>query len=67
MMKKNECCGTCRWHEHEDIDDGWVCVNPESEYCTDWTDYEHNCLDWEPRKERINPSKDNRKTRQTEK
>lgn len=41
MMKKNECCGTCRWHEHEDIDDGWVCVNPESEYCTDWTDYEH--------------------------
>ena len=22
-----ECCGTCKYHQHEDTDDGWVCVN----------------------------------------
>ena len=43
----NECCGTCKWHQHEDIDDGWVCVNDRSEYCTDWTDYKDCCEDWE--------------------
>ena len=48
-MKK--CCGTCKWHSHEDISDGYVCVNDESEYCTDWTDYDHCCEDWEGRDE----------------
>jgi hypothetical protein len=33
MDDKKKCCGTCRWHKHEDIDDGWVCVNDQSEYC----------------------------------
>lgn len=46
-----KCCGTCRWHSHEDISDGWVCVNDESDYCTDWTDYDHCCEDWEEREE----------------
>lgn len=41
------CCGTCRWHEHEDIDDGWVCVNDQSEYCADWTEYDDICDEWE--------------------
>lgn len=31
----------------QDIDDGWVCVNSDSEYCTDWTDYDFVCPDWE--------------------
>ena len=35
-----QCCGTCKYHHHESIDDGWVCVNSDSEYCTDWTEYE---------------------------
>jgi len=42
-------CGTCRWHEHEDISDGWVCVNDKSDECTDWTHYEHSCEHWEGR------------------
>ena len=45
--KMDECCGTCKYHQHEDIDDGWVCVNDRSEYCADWTDYKDCCEDWE--------------------
>lgn len=30
-MSEKECCGTCRWHQHESVDDGWVCVNPDSD------------------------------------
>ena len=45
--KMDECCGTCKWHQHESVDDGWVCVNDRSEYCTDWTDYKDYCEDWE--------------------
>lgn len=48
-MKKY--CGTCKWHNREDISDGYVCVNEESEYCADWTDYDHCCEDWEGRDE----------------
>ena len=46
---KEECCGTCKWHERESIDDGWVCVNADSRYNTDWTDYEDYCEDYEAR------------------
>ena len=44
-----KCCGTCEWHFHEDISDGWVCVNDQSDYVADWTDYEHCCDEWEGR------------------
>lgn len=50
MMDTNKCCGTCEYHEHEKIDDGWVCANAKSRYCTDWTDYDHCCEDWEERR-----------------
>jgi len=46
---KKECCGTCDWHKHEDVDDGWVCVNPGSIYCTEWTDFNDYCPEWEER------------------
>lgn len=36
------CCGTCKWHLYENIDEGFVCANIDSEYCADWTDY----ADW---------------------
>lgn len=49
---KKKCCGTCRWHCHEDITDGWVCVNSDSEYCTDFTPYDHSCPDWEERSQK---------------
>ena len=29
-MTKDKCCGTCKYHYHENIDDGWVCVNDRS-------------------------------------
>lgn len=32
MRDKRQICGTCKYHHHEDIDDGWVCVNDDSEY-----------------------------------
>ena len=45
--EKKECCGTCRYHVHEGIDDGWVCVNDTSLYCADWTEYDFCCDDYE--------------------
>lgn len=46
-----ECCGTCRWHDpHEGngfVD--WYCVNDKSEYCTEATEYDHSCDEWEER------------------
>ena len=44
-------CGTCRWHKHEDISDGWVCVNDQSDHCADWTDYNDACDKWEGKKD----------------
>lgn len=49
MTYKKECCGTCKWHHHESVDDGWVCVNADSDFCTDWTDYDDCCDEWEGR------------------
>lgn len=49
MEGNKKCCGTCRWHEHEGIDEGWVCTNADSDYCADWTEYDHCCEEWEGR------------------
>ena len=48
-MAEKRICGTCRWHRHEDINDGWVCVNITSRFCSDWTGYSDTCEDWEGR------------------
>lgn len=48
--KQEHCCGTCKYHQHEDITDGWVCVNQGSIYCTEWTEYTNYCTEWEERK-----------------
>lgn len=50
MRDEKECCGTCTYHQHESIDDGLVCVNSYSDYCSDWTDYDFCCDEWEGRK-----------------
>lgn len=42
-------CGTCKYHKHESIDDGWICVNADSEYVADWTEYDFCCDEWEGR------------------
>lgn len=26
MIEPRKCCGACRYHRHESIDDGWICV-----------------------------------------
>lgn len=48
-MTEERICGTCRYHYHENICDGWVCVNDASEYVTDYTEYEDSCEEWEGR------------------
>lgn len=48
-MDSQKVCGTCKYHQFEDISDGWVCVNNESEYVSDWTEFNHTCPDWEGR------------------
>lgn len=50
-MEKKDCCGLCKYHVHEDIDDGWVCVNPDSDNFTDWTEYDDACEEFEQRQE----------------
>ena len=47
--KVRKCCGTCKWYEHEDITDGFVCVNGESDYVADFTDKKFCCDDYEER------------------
>lgn len=49
MIDEKKCCGTCKYHYHESIDGGWVCVNYESEYVADWTEYSDSCEEWEGR------------------
>lgn len=50
-MKK--CCKLCSFYEHEIIDERYVCVNPESSYCTDWVEPEHCCEDFERKEDEI--------------
>lgn len=50
-MIDDKCCGTCKYHYHKNICDGWECVNDRSEYFADWTDYSDSCDEWEGRKQ----------------
>ena len=47
-MMDDKCCGTCKY-QHEDINDGWMCVNDRSEFCADWIGYNDSCEEWEGR------------------
>ena len=38
-----EICGNCKYHQYEDMSQGWVCCKNESEYCADWTEYNDTC------------------------
>lgn len=46
-MNEKKVCGTCKYHQFESVDEGYVCVNGESEYLSDWTEYGHSCSEWE--------------------
>lgn len=45
-MAEKECCGTCRFHRIDD-DGEWICVNEDSEYYTDYTEYGDWCEEHE--------------------
>lgn len=40
-------CKTCKWHKHENIDDGYVCCNRYSPNVTEWTEDSDRCNFWE--------------------
>lgn len=42
-------CGNCKYHQHEDWSDGWICVNTDSDAVADWTPYDYWCDLWEER------------------
>lgn len=44
---EKDCCGYCKYWKHEDIDDGHVCVNPDSEYIAEWVESEDWCEEFE--------------------
>lgn len=48
MADGEKCCGNCRF-ARTDQEDDWICVNDNSDYCSDFIDYLHECLDWEGR------------------
>ena len=43
--KMTECCGNCEYHSPNNGD--FICVNKESEYYADYTDFEHKCEEYE--------------------
>ena len=45
--EKKERCENCKWRRHEDINDGYVCVNAESDRCADWVEDYDGCECWE--------------------
>ena len=47
-MSNDKCCGTCKYY-HEYIGGAWLCVNDQSEYCVEWTEYDDSCDEWEGR------------------
>ena len=50
-MIDDKCCGTCKYHYHKNIGDGWECVNDRSKYFADWTEYSDSCDEWEGREQ----------------
>lgn len=48
MADGEKCCGNCRF-ARTDQEDDWICVNDNSDYCSDFIDYLHECQDWEGR------------------
>ena len=49
LFEEKKCCGTCKHHYYGGEDHGYVCLNKDSEYFTDETEYSHSCDDWEER------------------
>lgn len=39
-------CENCEYSQYDKIDQGYVCVNGDSEYCAYWVERDHCCEDW---------------------
>ncbi len=48
-MIDDKCCGTCKYHGFGKLSDGFSCVNEQSEYFSDFTEYNDSCEEWEER------------------
>lgn len=35
----DKCCGTCKYHKYENISQGWICHNADSEQLANRMDY----------------------------
>jgi hypothetical protein len=44
-------CKNCEYHQYEDIDCGFVCVNADSDKCAEWTPSDYSCEHWKERNE----------------
>ena len=42
-----ERCGNCKHHLYDDMDGRCVCVKPESEWYTTYTEHDDVCEEWE--------------------
>ena len=47
MQHTNNCCEQCKYYCHEEIDDGYVCVNANSYNCTNWVEPSDCCSEFE--------------------
>lgn len=51
----DKCCGNCKHHQPDGtFPDDWICVNPESEYCGDYTEFCDVCEEHEEREPKKN-------------
>lgn len=49
MSYFDECCGTCKWHEHDLWDEAWTCNNTSSDCYGCVTEYQDVCANYEER------------------
>lgn len=42
-------CKNCDYHIYEDIDEGYVCCNDESDYLAEWTEDDFCCKYFKPK------------------
>jgi len=50
MTEKNKVCGNCKYHymgSHPYGENDWACVNDKSDYCTDYTNFDWSCDEFE--------------------
>ena len=48
-MIRPRTCEHCEFWEHEDVSDGYICTNADSEYLADWTEPDDTCPEYEER------------------